>query len=203
MSQERLHNVSAWAGIIGLVISLTVFFSAKPYLKDWFSSTKNNNADSQLQDDNLKGNNLKENDKIIAKSLPLKDRQVSLSDRNRMLAILNQYYQVNSAQDCNKLATFYLPVVENYFGKSNQASSDIIKDCIYYHSRWPIQTLTIDNSTFSVVALSNGDYFASYKMFYQVKKKIQDNWSNFNLTINVCFTPELKFRSMYEFRTKI
>ena len=37
-------------------------------------------------------------------------------------------------------------------------------------------------------------------MFYQIKKTAEDNWKNYNLTINVRFSPELKIRSIYEYK---
>lgn len=124
----------------------------------------------------------------------------STSIRDQIVDILNRYYQINVAFECDKLADFYLPVVENYYNKPNQTISQIISTCIEYNSRWPYNQMNIDNSTFSITQLTGGDYFVTYDMFYQVKRAYQDNWKNFNLTINVRFTPELKIKSMYEYQ---
>lgn len=125
---------------------------------------------------------------------------VSSPIRDQIIDLLNEYYYTNKAFDCEHLAEFYLPVVENYFNKYNQTTSQIVNECMSYHSRWPYQQMNIDNSTFSITQLEGGDYFVTYKMFYQVKRIIQDNWKEFNLTINVRFTPELKIRSIYEYK---
>ena len=124
----------------------------------------------------------------------------STSTRDQIVAILNRYYKINEAFECNQLADFYLPVVENFFNKYNQTTSEIISDCSAYHLRWPYNQMNIDNSTFSITQLTDGDYFVTYDMFYQVKRTYQDNWKDFNLTINVRFTPELKIKSMYEYQ---
>lgn len=124
----------------------------------------------------------------------------STSTRDQIITILNRYYTINEAFECNQLADFYLPVVDNFFNKSNQTRSQIINDCIAYYSRWPYNQRTIDNSTFSITQLTDGDYFVTYDMFYQVKRTYQGDWKDFNLTINVRFTPELKIRSMYEYQ---
>ena len=127
-------------------------------------------------------------------------KATSTSNKDQIVAILNRYYNINEAFKCDQLSDFYLPVVENYFNKYNLTAEDIIRDCTAYHSRWPFNQMNIDNSTFFVTQLTNGDYFVTYNMFYQVKRLFQDNWKNFNLTINVRFTPELKIRSMYEYQ---
>ena len=59
--------------------------------------------------------------------------------------------------------------------------------------------MNIDFSTLSITRLSGGDNFVTYNMFYQVKRKIEDNWKDFYLTINIKFTPELKIKSIYEY----
>ncbi|MEP6847047.1 MAG: hypothetical protein ABI861_13635, partial [Panacibacter sp.] len=124
----------------------------------------------------------------------------SSSVRERIVSTLNRYYQINEAFECSELANFYLPIVTNFYNKANQSTTDIISECINYHNRWPYQQMSIDNSTFSITQLNDGDYFVTYDMFYQVKRTMQDNWKDFNLTINVKFTPELKIRSMYEYQ---
>jgi hypothetical protein len=122
------------------------------------------------------------------------------SVRERIISILNNYYQINEVERCEELADFYLPIVDNYFSKQNQTTSDIINECMKYHSRWPYQQMSFDNSTFSITDLSNGDYFVTYDMFYQVKRKMEDNWKSFDLTINVRFTPTFRIRSIYEYQ---
>jgi hypothetical protein len=122
------------------------------------------------------------------------------SAREQIIATLNNYYQINDANRCDELANFYLPIVDNYFNKENQTHTDIINECIKYHSRWPYQQMNFDNSTFSITKLSDGDYFVTYDMFYQVKRRLEDKWKDFNLTINVRFTPTLKIRSIYEYQ---
>jgi hypothetical protein len=124
----------------------------------------------------------------------------SSSTRDQIVNVLNQYYHINEATECEQLSNFYLPVVDNFYNKSYQTTSQIISECIAYHVRWPYQQMSIDNSTFAITQLTDGDYFVTYDMFYQVKRTMQDNWKNFNLTINVRFTPELKIRSMYEYQ---
>lgn len=120
--------------------------------------------------------------------------------RDQIVSVLNQYYQVNEAFECEQLSNFYLPVVDNFYYKSNQTTPQIISECVAYHVRWPYRQMNIDNSTFAITQLIDGDYFVTYDMFYQVKRTIEENWKDFNLTINVRFTPELKIRSMYEYQ---
>ncbi len=122
------------------------------------------------------------------------------SIREQIITILNQYYQYNDNSQCSEIAQFYLPVVDNFYNKINQTTSQIVDECVAYHSRWPIQNIEIDNSTFAITPLNNGDYFVTYDMFYQIKKTAEDNWKNYNLTINVRFSPELKIRSIYEYK---
>ncbi|XVJ64747.1 MAG: hypothetical protein HEQ40_00710 [Lacibacter sp.] len=124
----------------------------------------------------------------------------SSSVRERIVSTLNRYYQINEAVECNELANFYLPIVDNFYNKTYQSTADIVNECINYHNRWPYQQMSIDNSTFAITQLNDGDYFVTYDMFYQVKRTIQDTWKNFYLTINVRFTPDLKIRSMYEYQ---
>ena len=122
------------------------------------------------------------------------------SVKEQIINILNQYYQYNDNSQCSELAQFYLPVVDNFYNKINQTTSQIVDECVTYHSRWPIQNIEIDNSTFAITPLNNGDYFVTYDMFYQIKKTAEDDWKNYNLTINVRFSSELKIRSMYEYK---
>jgi len=124
----------------------------------------------------------------------------SSSTREQIVSVLNRYYRISEAFEYDQLANFYLPVVENFYNKTNQTTSQIVNDFIAYHSRWPYQQMNIDISTFSITQLTDGDYFVTYDMFYQVKRTMQDYWKDFNLTINVRFTPELKIRSIYEYR---
>ena len=123
----------------------------------------------------------------------------TISLKDSIISILNRYYKINEAYQCDQLAVFYTPYVEKSFEKSNQTNSEIIDDCIKYHSKWAFNKMNIDFSTLSITRLSGGDYFVTYNMFYQVKRKIEDNWKDFYLTINIKFTPELKIKSIYEY----
>jgi RecJ-like exonuclease len=40
--EKRLHRISLWAGILGPIFSLIIFFTAKPYFKDWIHSDDKN-----------------------------------------------------------------------------------------------------------------------------------------------------------------
>lgn len=44
MSTKPVHTISAWASIISILVTFIIFFSARPYFKDWFpSNDKNSN----------------------------------------------------------------------------------------------------------------------------------------------------------------
>ncbi len=123
---------------------------------------------------------------------------IANTKREEIISLLNHYFKITS--QCDLLADFFLPVVDNYYGKFNQSQSQIIAECIDYHSRWQYQQMNIDNSTFSITQLDNGDYFVTLDMFFQVKRRLEDNWKDFYLTKNIRFTPELKIRSIYEYK---
>lgn len=136
----------------------------------------------------------------ISESLSKAIETTSESVRERILKILNQYYQIGNSSDCNLLANFYLPIVDNFYNKSSLTVNEIVGECINYNLRWPYQEKEVDSTSVFITNMNDGDFFVTYDMFYKVKQTFNANWKNFNLTINVRFTPDLKIKSIYEYQ---
>lgn len=125
---------------------------------------------------------------------------VSASKRDEIISLLNRYYRINSASQCEQLADFYTPIVDNFFNKYNESQSQIISDCIDYHNRWGYHQMNIDNSTFSITQLNDGDFFVTLDMYYLVKRKMEDSWKEFYLTQNIRFNADLKIKAIFEYQ---
>lgn len=197
MSDGPFHRLNTWIGIVGGVLSIVIFFSAKPYFKDWFGS-KSKRTESVYEKEKQQSTFP---DKERSKSTAVSEIEPE-GIRNKIISLMEQYYDVNNAEDCYKLANFFSPVVENYYGRANRSRDDIIKECSVYHSRWPYQRLSINNSSVVINPLTGGGYFATYKIFYQIKKNIEDDWLDHDLQIQVYLTTDLKIRAINETKTQ-
>lgn len=137
----------------------------------------------------------------IEKRPPIADNIQNGSNlKNQIWEILDTYYQINESSKCDQLVNFFTPVVDNYFDKANQSITQIVNDCIKYHSRWPYQEINLDKSSLQIGILQNGDYSVHYNLFYKVKQQLNDNWKSFYLTTTIGLTPGLKIRSINESR---
>lgn len=120
---------------------------------------------------------------------------------SKIKPIINDYYLLDDKENFDELAALFSNSVRNYYGEYNITHQQIIQNAISYHTRWHYRNYSIDFPSLTITQ-ENNEYIISYKIFYQTKKVVTDNWKTFNLIIHMTMDTNLKITSVYEERIK-
>lgn len=142
---NKINNLSAWLGIIGFIISIVIFFSAKPYFQDWIKK-KGNTANTSDTNKSILGHN-KQKISIVNDSVP-RDVKAAIVD------FVSSFYNTRNKKKYEFLHNYFQPLLDNNVGKRFVSSADVVDSITRcdsaLRSKYEEAIFKIDSSSFFV-----------------------------------------------------
>ncbi len=121
-------------------------------------------------------------------------RQVEANIKN----IISDYYR--SRSDCNTLHRFFADTVKQYYKKSNEPLTNIIKECEKYHGKWQYTEADITEGSYVFTHHENRNVYVDYNMLYKIKQNEGDDWIPYNIDVSMVFDENMKISRIVERR---
>ncbi|MFV0606931.1 MAG: serine/threonine protein kinase [Niabella sp.] len=112
--------------------------------------------------------------------------------------LISDYYR--SRSNCNTLYRFFEDTVKQYYNKSNEPISTIIKECEAYHGKWKYTEADINESSYVFTHQQNGNVLVDYNMLYKIKQQETDDWIPYSIDVSMVFNADRKINRIVERR---
>jgi len=121
-----------------------------------------------------------------------------VTPEDKLQEVVADYYHSMNSNRIEKLPEFLSSNVESWYGAQGLSTSQIVKDAKNHRGTYPYSTTEINWETFKIIKQEDGDYIATYDMIYKRKKKINDDYKEFNLHLISTWNENFKMKSIRE-----
>lgn len=111
---------------------------------------------------------------------------------------VSKYYNAISNKDYPEFYNLFSSNV-NFFGNLNYSVEKIIEESVKYQTRWAYFEVNLDQNSFEIIP-NGSKTIVQYRVFYKVKKRIQDDWKIFDLKMLMVLNQDFLIESINEYK---
>ena len=111
---------------------------------------------------------------------------------------ITTYYQLSDANNLQELSNYISPELTYWYGIKKPSINEVLENIREYREKNPYSKSEIDWDSFDITEKPTGDFYATYKLNYQVKGKKAEDFRVFHLKVLTIWDEDLKLKSIKE-----